>query len=66
MNEPIITGKQLASIMPLAGGAIGLFIGPLNAAMGRYNITTRPRIAAFLATAAHESTQLTQLVENLN
>lgn len=42
------------------------FIGPLNAAMVKWDITTDARIAAFLAQAMHESAEFTRLEENLN
>ncbi len=38
----------------------------LNPAMAQFEITSRERIAAFLAQIAHESGQLTRLSENLN
>lgn len=41
------------------------WVKPLNAAMTRFEITTPPRMAAFLAQAAHESNQLCWLVERL-
>lgn len=42
------------------------FAPVLNAAMGKYQIVTTARIAAFIAQAGHESSQLTEFVENLN
>lgn len=38
----------------------------LNTAMAYFDITTAPRMAAFLAELAHESGQMKRLVENLN
>lgn len=57
---------KLHSIMPLAGSRVDLFIDSLNAAMDEFGISTKERAAAFLAQVAHESAQLTHLVENLN
>lgn len=42
-----------------------IFAGPLDAACERFDITTRERIAAFLAQAMHESANFTRLEENL-
>lgn len=62
----MITRAQLAAIMPLAGSRVDLFLDHLNAAMAEFGIDTPAREAAFLAQAAHESSQLWYLVENLN
>ncbi|MGG2485250.1 glycoside hydrolase family 19 protein [Pseudomonas aeruginosa] len=61
-----ITEQQLLQILPNAGHRAGFFVPALNAAMGRFGITSPVRIAAFLAQVGHESSQLTRLVENLN
>jgi len=53
-------------IMPRARQRAGLFVPLLNAAMAEFGITTVPRRAAFLATIAHESAQLSVFEENLN
>ena len=42
------------------------WVQPLNTAMARFDIVTPPRMAAFLAQAAHESNQLRWLVERLD
>lgn len=42
-----------------------LFLEPLRAAFARFQIDTRPRIAAFIAQAAHESANFTRLEELL-
>jgi putative chitinase len=42
------------------------FVAPLQSACEAAEINTRPRVAAFLAQAAHESRQLMVLEENLN
>ena len=42
------------------------WVRPLNTAMARFDIVTAPRMAAFLAQAAHESNQLRWLVERLD
>ncbi|MCO7614529.1 glycoside hydrolase family 19 protein [Pseudomonas chlororaphis] len=53
-----ITAQQLLQILPNAGQKAGVFIPALNAAMGKYAIVTRLRIAAFIAQVGHESGQL--------
>lgn len=53
-----ITEKQLQQILPNAGRQAGVFVPALNAAMGKYGIVTRLRMAAFLAQTGHESGQL--------
>ncbi|MFX0282473.1 glycoside hydrolase family 19 protein [Pseudomonas aeruginosa] len=62
----LITEQQLLQILPNAGHRAGFFVAALNAAMGRFGITSPVRVAAFLAQVGHESAHLTQLVENLN
>lgn len=62
----MINRNQLASIMPLAGDHVGAFLDPLNSAMLEFGIDTPARQSAFLAQAAHESSQLRALRENLN
>ncbi|HBO0403311.1 glycoside hydrolase family 19 protein [Pseudomonas aeruginosa] len=62
----LITEQQLLQILPNAGHRAGFFVPALNAAMGRFGITSPVRVAAFLAQVGHESAHLTQLVENLN
>ncbi len=62
----LITEQQLLQILPNAGHHAGFFVPALNAAMGRFGITSPVRVAAFLAQVGHESAHLTQLVENLN
>ncbi|HCT03780.1 MAG TPA: chitinase [Pseudomonas sp.] len=53
-----ITEQQLLQILPNAGRQAGVFVPVLNAAMGKYGIVTRLRIAAFIAQIGHESGQL--------
>jgi len=53
-----ITEQQLLQILPNAGRQAGVFVPVLNAAMGKYGIVTRLRIAAFIAQVGHESGQL--------
>ncbi|WP_414628288.1 glycoside hydrolase family 19 protein, partial [Pseudomonas viridiflava] len=45
-------------ILPNAGAKVGVFVPALNTAMGKYQIITRERIAAFIAQIGHESGQL--------
>jgi putative chitinase len=54
---------QLNQIMPQAGKRATRFLNPLNAAMLESGINTRLRMAAFLATVAHESGQLLYMAE---
>jgi putative chitinase len=54
---------QFAKIMPRAPGP---FLGHLNLTMLEFLINTKQDQAAFLATVAHESAQLTCFSENLN
>lgn len=50
-----MTLDELKKIIPYAGPKAGVFFGPLNEAMARYEINTPARQAAFLAQIAHES-----------
>ncbi|WP_110947430.1 glycoside hydrolase family 19 protein, partial [Pseudomonas bohemica] len=61
-----INAQQLLQILPNARQVAGVFVPALNTAMGKYQIVTPARIAAFIAQVGHESAQLTVLVENLN
>ncbi|UZJ58541.1 glycoside hydrolase family 19 protein [Pseudomonas sp. KU26590] len=61
-----MTTQQLLQILPNAGPQAGIFVSALSAAMGKYQITTPARSAAFIAQVGHESAQLTAVVENLN
>ncbi|MDS9873555.1 glycoside hydrolase family 19 protein [Pseudomonas protegens] len=53
-----ITTQQLLQILPNAGAKAGVFVPALNAAMSKYAIITRLRVAAFIAQIGHESGQL--------
>ncbi|MCF5240237.1 glycoside hydrolase family 19 protein, partial [Pseudomonas syringae] len=53
-----INQQQLLQILPNAGPQAGVFVPALNAAMTRYAINTRLRIAGFIAQVGHESGQL--------
>ncbi|MDF2395772.1 glycoside hydrolase family 19 protein [Pseudomonas sp. 3MA1] len=53
-----ITAQQLLQILPNAGAKAGVFVPALNAAMSKYSIITRLRMAAFIAQIGHESGQL--------
>ncbi|WP_447902771.1 glycoside hydrolase family 19 protein [Pseudomonas serbica] len=53
-----ITVQQLQKILPNAGPNAGVFAPVLNAAMGKYAVITRLRMAAFIAQIGHESGQL--------
>lgn len=52
-----ITQAQLLRILLNARPAAGVFVPVLNTAMGKYQIITRLRIAAFIAQIGHESGQ---------
>lgn len=54
----MITPAILRAIMPLAGRRADVFAAPLDDVMGRFEISTRARAAAFLAQVARESGQL--------
>lgn len=63
----MITMARLLAVMPQARPQVAAaFVDPLNHAMARFGIDTPLRQAAFLAQVAHESGQLSHLVENLN
>jgi putative chitinase len=62
----MVTIDQLKKIMPQAGLRAEVFYSALNDAMAEFGINTPARQAAFLAQLAHETGQLTSLVENLN
>lgn len=61
-----LTTIGLLKVMPRAVDVAAAFVGPLNQAMARRDISTPARIAAFLAQVAHESAELTRLEEYLN
>lgn len=62
----MITESLLLSVMPRAGANAAIFCEPLRIAAERFAINTPLRVAAWLATIAHESMDLTALEENLN
>ncbi len=59
-----ITAQQLKAIMPKCN--TDQWLNSLNQAMGKFEINTPARIAAFLAQIAHESAETAILSENLN
>ena len=61
----VISQIQLAAFLPKLT-RVDEWTAALNPAMDRYQINSPARIAAFLAQAAHESSELSSLVENLN
>lgn len=61
-----MTPEQLVEIAHLNPDIAETFAGPLNAAMGRFDIDTTADRAHFVAQAVHESVGFTRLVENLN
>lgn len=60
-----LSSSQLAKIMPGCPDP-DTWSAALMSAMERFEINSSGRIAAFLSQVAHESGQLTRLVENLN
>lgn len=60
-----ILQAQLAAFLPRLTN-VDVWIAALNPAMDRFEINSPARMAAFLAQAAHESTEFRGLVENLN
>jgi putative chitinase len=57
---------QLLTIAPGVGARADTFLGPLNTAMERFNVTTPARQAAFVAQVLHESANFKSMEENLN
>lgn len=62
----MIAAADLLAICPRLGANVNRWIDPLNSAMETVSITTPARESAFLAQAAHESNEFTQLEESLN
>ncbi len=62
----MITAHQLADALAMPLARAEQWIAPLNGAMGRFDIGTPKRIAAFLAQVGHESSRFGALSENLN
>ncbi|MGF6607071.1 putative chitinase [Paraburkholderia sp. WSM4175] len=59
-----LTATQLTVAVPRVNTAV--WLDALNVAMREFDISTPARAAAFLAQCAHESSDFTRLVENLN
>jgi putative chitinase len=59
----VITSEQLAEIMGCTPKYAAGFVGPINAAMQEFGITTPIREACFLAQLGHECAGLTRFVE---
>lgn len=62
----MITEEQLGKVCPSLKGGVQYWVEPLNEAMTIAEITTRPRISAFIAQCAHESCQFRIMEENLH
>jgi putative chitinase len=58
-----VTPAQLLMIMPDAGTRTELYAEPLSEAMAEFDINTPRRMAAFIATIAEESEELSHVVE---
>lgn len=61
----MLTDIQLAECVGCTPERAALWSRPLALAMQRYGITTRLRVAAFLAQVGHESASLSRVEENL-
>ena len=63
----LITIDQLRNAVPDAKPEnAAMYVAPLNTALGRFEIDSDARIAAFVAQVAHESGAFRSVVENLN
>lgn len=62
----MLTAAQLAQIMQCPLTRAQRWVGPLNAAMKRFAITSSLRIAHFLAQVGHESLSLSRVEESLS
>jgi putative chitinase len=62
----LVTLDDLTNVLRDANEEVlAAFVDPLNACMPRFQIVTAPRQAAFIAQAAHESSEFTDLDESL-
>jgi putative chitinase len=61
-----ITIQQLLQVMPRAAPVASEWMGPLEQAMAAFDITSLRRVSMWLANIAHESSELTELEENMN
>ncbi len=61
----MLTDRQLVDCTGATPERAGYWARPLSQAMARYGITTRPRVAAFLAQIGHESAGLSRVEETL-
>jgi putative chitinase len=67
MGQDYLTDSQLKAIMPLLSAEKRRRFTPyLNLSMAYFDINTERRVSMYLAQLAHESTDLTRWVENLN
>jgi putative chitinase len=62
----MITKAQLLAVMPTATERADAWMDPLNSAMDGYGISTPQRVAAFIATVAEESQELSRVRESLS
>lgn len=59
----LVSAEELRIIMPFAKTRIDTFTDPLNLAMENYTISSKQRIAMFLAQIAHESGEMRYVKE---
>lgn len=62
----MLTLSELRAIMPRAGGSAATYLEPLNSSCDEFQIDNPDRLAAFLATLAVESAELTRVSENMH
>lgn len=61
-----VTREQLLAIMPNAKSVVDKYLPVINKYSKEFGITTKSRMAFFLANVAHESGEMRHVVENLN
>ncbi len=67
MGHDYLTDSQLKAIMPLCNPEKRkIYLPFINLSMAYFKINTEARVSMYLAQLAHESTDLTRWVENLN
>lgn len=62
----VVTKEQLLAIMPNATKVVDKYLPVINKYSKEFGITTKQRMAFFLANVAHESGEMRYVVENMN